>query len=56
MFPPSILLLDFRLGDDAHQASDETEEAKDKDDDNKSSRVTILLGLSKTYSFQIIHF
>uniref|UniRef100_A0A8B9RI91 Transient receptor potential cation channel, subfamily M, member 1b n=1 Tax=Astyanax mexicanus TaxID=7994 RepID=A0A8B9RI91_ASTMX len=37
IFPPSILLLDFRLGDDAHQV-DDREEVKEKDDDNKSSR------------------
>ncbi|XP_035379508.1 transient receptor potential cation channel subfamily M member 1-like [Electrophorus electricus] len=38
IFPPSILLLDFRLGDDTHQSSDDQENAKDKDDDNKSSK------------------
>ncbi|KAL7867962.1 hypothetical protein SRHO_G00093460 [Serrasalmus rhombeus] len=36
IFPPSILLLDFRLGDDAHQ--DDNEDSKEKDDDNKSCR------------------
>ncbi|XP_067105522.1 transient receptor potential cation channel subfamily M member 1-like [Osmerus mordax] len=39
VFPPSILLLDFRLGDEAtYHASSENEDAKEKDDDNKSSR------------------
>ncbi|XP_066523255.1 transient receptor potential cation channel subfamily M member 1-like [Hoplias malabaricus] len=38
IFPPSILLLDFRLGDEAHQVNDDHEESKEKDDDNKSSR------------------
>ncbi|XP_051978776.1 transient receptor potential cation channel subfamily M member 1-like isoform X2 [Xyrauchen texanus] len=39
IFPPLILLLDFRLGDDmSHQASVDNEDRKAKDDDNKSSR------------------
>ncbi|KAG7473400.1 hypothetical protein MATL_G00095360 [Megalops atlanticus] len=38
IFPPSILLLDFRIGDDmSYQASGDNDE-KDKDDDNKSSK------------------
>ncbi|KAJ8272360.1 hypothetical protein COCON_G00112190 [Conger conger] len=41
VFPPSILLLDFRFGEDtAYHTSGEHEEGKDKDDDNKSSRVS----------------
>uniref|UniRef100_A0A8K9URF4 Transient receptor potential cation channel, subfamily M, member 1a n=1 Tax=Oncorhynchus mykiss TaxID=8022 RepID=A0A8K9URF4_ONCMY len=37
IFPPSILLMDFRLGEEVIcQAPAENEEAKDKDDDNKS--------------------
>uniref|UniRef100_A0A674AIR8 Transient receptor potential cation channel, subfamily M, member 1a n=1 Tax=Salmo trutta TaxID=8032 RepID=A0A674AIR8_SALTR len=37
IFPPSILLMDFRLGEEVtYQAPAENEEAKDKDDDNKS--------------------
>uniref|UniRef100_A0A674B8K8 Transient receptor potential cation channel, subfamily M, member 1a n=1 Tax=Salmo trutta TaxID=8032 RepID=A0A674B8K8_SALTR len=40
IFPPSILLMDFRLGEEVtYQAPAENEEAKDKDDDNKSSKV-----------------
>ncbi|KAM8860937.1 transient receptor potential cation channel subfamily M member 1b isoform 2-T2 [Synchiropus picturatus] len=40
IFPPLILLLDFRVGDDAnYNASEAKEEGKDKEDDNKSSRV-----------------
>lgn len=46
VFPPSILLLGFRVGDDTYQGSDGNTGAKDKDDDNKSSRVTRVL--SKT--------
>eukprot|EP00063_Salmo_salar_P067564 XP_014042399.1 PREDICTED: transient receptor potential cation channel subfamily M member 1-like [Salmo salar] len=39
IFPPSILLMDFRLGEEVtYQAPAENEEAKDKDDDNKSSK------------------
>ncbi|XP_051975332.1 transient receptor potential cation channel subfamily M member 1-like [Xyrauchen texanus] len=39
IFPPLILLLDFRLGDDmSHQVSADTEDRMAKDDDNKSSR------------------
>ncbi|KAF0041088.1 hypothetical protein F2P81_006986 [Scophthalmus maximus] len=39
IFPPLILLLDFRLGDDAsYHAPGGKEEAKDKDDDTKSSK------------------
>ncbi|XP_063335702.1 transient receptor potential cation channel subfamily M member 1 isoform X2 [Pelmatolapia mariae] len=39
IFPPLILLLDFRLGDDAsYQAPARKEEGKDKDDDTKSSK------------------
>ncbi|XP_037623668.1 transient receptor potential cation channel subfamily M member 1 isoform X1 [Sebastes umbrosus] len=38
-FPPLILLLDFRLGDDAsYQAPESQEKGKDKDDDAKSSK------------------
>lgn len=37
-----ILLLDFRLGDDAtYHAPGEKEEGKDKDEDTKSSKVNI---------------
>ncbi|XP_062245493.1 transient receptor potential cation channel subfamily M member 1-like [Platichthys flesus] len=39
IFPPFILLLDFRIGDDAsYQAADGKDTAKDKDDDAKSSK------------------
>ncbi|XP_073327886.1 transient receptor potential cation channel subfamily M member 1-like [Pagrus major] len=39
IFPPLILLLDFRLGDDAsYHAPGDKEEGKDKDDDTKSSK------------------
>ncbi|XP_061917258.1 transient receptor potential cation channel subfamily M member 1-like isoform X2 [Entelurus aequoreus] len=39
IFPPLILLLDFRIGDDAsYIAPAGKEEGKDKDDDNKSSK------------------
>ncbi|XP_075945252.1 transient receptor potential cation channel subfamily M member 1b isoform X4 [Anarhichas minor] len=38
-FPPLILLLDFRLGDDAsYHAPGDKEQGKDKDDDTKSSK------------------
>lgn len=44
IFPPLILLLDFRLGDDASfHAPGGKEEGKDKEDDNKSSKVSALL-------------
>ncbi|XP_065813276.1 transient receptor potential cation channel subfamily M member 1 isoform X1 [Labrus bergylta] len=37
--PPLILLLDFRIGDDAsYSATENKEDGKDKDDDTKSSR------------------
>ncbi|XP_073692319.1 transient receptor potential cation channel subfamily M member 1a [Garra rufa] len=39
IFPPAILLLDFRTGDDlSYQNSKEKEELKDKEDDNKSGK------------------
>ncbi|KAK9516666.1 hypothetical protein VZT92_024585 [Zoarces viviparus] len=39
VFPPLILLLDFRLGDDAsYHAPGDKEQGKDKDDDTKSSK------------------
>ncbi|XP_064192413.1 transient receptor potential cation channel subfamily M member 1a [Anguilla rostrata] len=39
VFPPSILFLDFRIGEDAtYHTSGDHEEGKDKDDDNKSSK------------------
>lgn len=42
VFPPSILLLDFRIGDEAtYHSSKENEETKDKEDDNKSSKVIV---------------
>uniref|UniRef100_A0A8C5GU39 Transient receptor potential cation channel, subfamily M, member 1b n=1 Tax=Gouania willdenowi TaxID=441366 RepID=A0A8C5GU39_GOUWI len=42
IFPPLILLLDFRIGDDAsYQAPGGKDEGKDKDDDNKSSKVKV---------------
>lgn len=47
ILPPSILLLGFRVGDDTYKGSDDNKGAKDKDDDNKSSRVTTVLDLSK---------
>ncbi|KAJ8247905.1 hypothetical protein GJAV_G00251900 [Gymnothorax javanicus] len=41
VFPPSILFLDFRFGEDvAYHNSGHREEAKDKDDDNKSCKVS----------------
>uniref|UniRef100_A0A671UDN6 Transient receptor potential cation channel, subfamily M, member 1b n=1 Tax=Sparus aurata TaxID=8175 RepID=A0A671UDN6_SPAAU len=40
IFPPLILLLDFRLGDDAsYHTTGDKEDGKDKDDDAKSSKV-----------------
>uniref|UniRef100_A0A8C7MP29 Transient receptor potential cation channel, subfamily M, member 1a n=1 Tax=Oncorhynchus kisutch TaxID=8019 RepID=A0A8C7MP29_ONCKI len=41
IFPPSILLMDFRLGEEVtcQAPAENEEEAKDKDDDNKSSKV-----------------
>ncbi|XP_059190828.1 transient receptor potential cation channel subfamily M member 1-like [Centropristis striata] len=38
IFPPLILLLDFRIGDDASYHANEAEKGKDKDDDTKSSK------------------
>uniref|UniRef100_A0A8C5FWX7 Transient receptor potential cation channel, subfamily M, member 1a n=1 Tax=Gadus morhua TaxID=8049 RepID=A0A8C5FWX7_GADMO len=39
VFPPSILLMDFRLGEEAtYNSSKEKEEGKDRDDDNKSNK------------------
>uniref|UniRef100_UPI003D7FE348 transient receptor potential cation channel subfamily M member 1a isoform 5 n=1 Tax=Danio rerio TaxID=7955 RepID=UPI003D7FE348 len=39
IFPPAILLLDFRTGDDlSYQNSKDKEEVKDKDDDTKSTK------------------
>uniref|UniRef100_UPI003AAB0598 transient receptor potential cation channel subfamily M member 1-like n=1 Tax=Centroberyx gerrardi TaxID=166262 RepID=UPI003AAB0598 len=39
VFPPSILLLDFRIGDEAtYNSSKENDEGKEKEDDNKSSK------------------
>ncbi|XP_046889263.1 transient receptor potential cation channel subfamily M member 1-like [Hypomesus transpacificus] len=39
IFPPLILLLDFRLGDEmSSQGSGEVDQSKDKDDDNKSTK------------------
>lgn len=37
IFPPAILLMDFRIGDEASTKA--SEEGKGKDDDNKSSKV-----------------
>lgn len=42
VFPPAILLLDFRLGDEAsHHSPKENEVGRSKDEDNKLSKVTI---------------
>uniref|UniRef100_A0A8B9JD41 Transient receptor potential cation channel, subfamily M, member 1a n=1 Tax=Astyanax mexicanus TaxID=7994 RepID=A0A8B9JD41_ASTMX len=39
IFPPAILLLDFRIGDDmSYHTSKETKETKDKEDDTKSNK------------------
>ncbi|XP_044056536.1 transient receptor potential cation channel subfamily M member 1-like isoform X2 [Siniperca chuatsi] len=39
IFPPAILLLEFRLGDEAsYHSSKENDNSKTKDDDNKSSK------------------
>ncbi|XP_028437026.1 transient receptor potential cation channel subfamily M member 1 [Perca flavescens] len=39
VFPPAILLMDFRLGDEAsYHSSKQNEDSKTKDDDNKSSK------------------
>ncbi|XP_076863597.1 transient receptor potential cation channel subfamily M member 1-like [Brachyhypopomus gauderio] len=38
IFPPSILLLGFRLGDETHQNTDDGEKTRDKEEDNKSSK------------------
>lgn len=40
LFPPAILLMEFRVGDEAsHHSSKENCDGKMKDDDNKSSKV-----------------
>ena len=40
IFPPLILLLDFRLGDDvAYHAPGEKQEGKEKEDETKSAKV-----------------
>lgn len=41
IFPPAILLLDFRLGEEASNPS-ENQESGTKDEDNKSSKVRAL--------------
>lgn len=42
ILPPLILLLDFRIGDDAsYQGHGDKDEGKDKDDDAKSSKVPV---------------
>uniref|UniRef100_A0A8C1Z745 Transient receptor potential cation channel, subfamily M, member 1a n=1 Tax=Cyprinus carpio TaxID=7962 RepID=A0A8C1Z745_CYPCA len=42
IFPPAILLLDFRTGDDlSYQNSKDKEQLKDKEDENKSGKVKI---------------
>ncbi|XP_034437265.1 transient receptor potential cation channel subfamily M member 1a [Hippoglossus hippoglossus] len=42
VFPPAILLMDFRLGEEASfHSSKENEDSKNKDDDNKSSKDTV---------------
>ncbi|XP_062246524.1 transient receptor potential cation channel subfamily M member 1-like [Platichthys flesus] len=42
VFPPFILLMDFRLGEEASfNSSKENEDSKNKDDDNKSSKDTV---------------
>ncbi|XP_062855927.1 transient receptor potential cation channel subfamily M member 1-like [Trichomycterus rosablanca] len=38
IFPPSILLLDFRVSDDTNQGFDDKKEATDRNDDNKPSK------------------
>ncbi|KAF7642242.1 hypothetical protein LDENG_00261600, partial [Lucifuga dentata] len=39
IFPPAILLLDFRIGDEAaYNSSKENDDGKEKEDDNKSSK------------------
>lgn len=43
IFPPLILLLDFRLGDDSFHASGGKVDGKDKDDETKSSKVFALI-------------
>uniref|UniRef100_A0A672NX02 Transient receptor potential cation channel subfamily M member 1-like n=1 Tax=Sinocyclocheilus grahami TaxID=75366 RepID=A0A672NX02_SINGR len=44
IFPPTILLLDFRTGDDlSYQNSKDKEELKDKEDENKSGKQKRLL-------------
>lgn len=48
IFPPSILLLGFRVGDETYQSSDDSTGSNDKDNDNKSSKVTKVTVLSKT--------
>ncbi|KAM9817486.1 transient receptor potential cation channel subfamily M member 1-like [Neosynchiropus ocellatus] len=42
IFPPGILLMDFRLGDESSfYSTKESDESKTKDDDNKSSKDTV---------------
>ncbi|XP_031668615.1 transient receptor potential cation channel subfamily M member 1 [Oncorhynchus kisutch] len=49
IFPPSILLMDFRLGEEVtcQAPAENEEEAKDKDDDNKSSKEVNADGVSR---------
>lgn len=54
IFPPLILLLDFRLGDDvSFHAPRGKEDGKDKDDDTKSSKVFALI--HDVYVPSIVH-
>uniref|UniRef100_A0A671VB47 Transient receptor potential cation channel, subfamily M, member 1a n=1 Tax=Sparus aurata TaxID=8175 RepID=A0A671VB47_SPAAU len=45
IFPPAILLLEFRLGDEAsYHSSRDNEDGKSKEDDNKSTSVSLTKG------------
>ncbi|TDH17505.1 hypothetical protein EPR50_G00009690 [Perca flavescens] len=54
VFPPAILLMDFRLGDEAsYHSSKQNEDSKTKDDDNKSSKISYLVYLA-LYNYIIL--
>lgn len=53
IFPPAILLLDFRLGDEASfHSSKENKDSRAKDEDNKSSKVVTSQSIFIVLSFQ----
>lgn len=42
IFPPLILFLDFRIGEELKEASGNNEDGKEREDDTKSSKVPII--------------